>query len=127
MFNLIAPCANCPFRNDMPNQKGWLGERRAQEIFDNLKQGGFFPCHKTTRTDDDDWDELDDEPKPFEIKKHHQFCAGALIMLEKTKIAHTLQPFQVLERLGYYDSKRLRIEESHVFDTESEFIQWHVY
>lgn len=123
MFNLITPCANCPFRKDKLEQQGWLGERRAQEIFDNLKQGGFFPCHKTTHTKNDDWD--DEEERQFEIKDHHQFCAGALIMLENTKIAPTLQPFQVLERLGFYKPDKLRIEESEVFDSEVAFTEWH--
>lgn len=48
------PCANCPFRKDC--LKGWLGERRAQEIANS----DSFVCHKNTQLQ----------------------CAGHMILLE---------------------------------------------
>lgn len=123
MFDLIGPCKNCPFRNDKLNQKGWLGKDRAQDIFDNLKMGGFFPCHKTTRNDECEIDDNGDYH--FELQPHHQLCAGALILLEKTGLADRIQYIQIAERLGFYDRSKLRIEASPVFDTEHEFTEWH--
>ena len=64
-FTLKAPCGNCPFRNDRPDNKGWLGKERAEEINETLNDF-TFTCHKT-------------------IDKQEQFCAGALIMLKKRK------------------------------------------
>lgn len=127
MFDLVAPCKNCPFRNDIPHQRGWLGSARAQDIFDNLKQGGFFPCHKTTAKDpEEEFDEGGEEYEPkFKLYDHHQYCAGALIMLEKEGIAPTLQPIQVAERLGFYNRGKLRIDNSPIFESGEEFVKWH--
>lgn len=41
--NCKAPCKNCPFKKD--TQKGWLGEKRMQEILSD----NSFVCHKTTQ------------------------------------------------------------------------------
>lgn len=130
MFDLVGPCKNCPFRNDKLEQKGWLGSARAQDIFDNLKDGGFFPCHKTHDyvQDEEDYNEYDDEcenePK-FKIQDQHQFCAGALILMEKTGAADRSQIIQIAERLRMYKKDKLRIDASPVFNSELEFVQWH--
>lgn len=109
-FNLKKPCANCPFRNDIPKQQGWLGEDRAQGIVDSiidLQQS--FPCHKTT--------DLDGERSGKE-----QHCAGALIMLEH--IERPNQMMRISERLGMYDRTQLEMD-APVFDDPVDFVAWH--
>lgn len=132
MFDLVGPCKDCPFRNDKPHQKGWLGSKRAQGIYDELKQGLVFPCHKTTTGEQTDLDEhYDDNGNPIEdpnkgrLYLDNQFCAGALILLEKTKDADRSRAVITGERLGLYNRSKLRINESPVFDTEEEFVNWH--
>lgn len=133
MFDLVGPCKDCPFRNDKAHQKGWLGSDRAQGIYDSLKAGEVFPCHKTTTAeqtcmDDEDYD---DDGNPIEnpnkgrLYRGNQFCAGALVLLEKTKDADYSRAVQIGERLGLYKRDKLRIEDSPVFDTELEFVNWH--
>lgn len=105
-FTLKAPCANCPFRNDRPDQKGWLGRARATEIAEAITDNQqTFSCHKTLHN------------------KEQQHCAGALILLEKLKLPN--QMMRIMERIGYYDHKALKMA-SPVFDTAEEFIDSHV-
>lgn len=124
MFDLVGPCKDCPFRNDKAHQRGWLGERRAQGIYDGLKEGSTFICHKTLEHSDDDYDEETGEYRPHYSAKN-QFCAGALILIEKTGDADHSQAIQVAERLGLYDKSKLKIQDSPVFDTGEEFVEWH--
>ena len=133
MFDLVGPCKDCPFRNDKAHQKGWLGTDRAKGIYESLLAGDVFPCHKTTTTEQtcSDYDEYDDDGNPIENPDKHrlypgnQFCAGALILLEKTEDAQLSRAVQMAERLGLYDRNKLRIDESPVFSTEEEFLNWH--
>jgi len=98
-YGLISPCVNCPFRTDI---KPYLRADRVREI---LSSPGEFHCHKTITVDDDDDDEnwggvIDD--------RNAQVCAGFLICLE-----HDGSPNQMMliaERLGIYDSRRLRMD-----------------
>ncbi|MDO4897599.1 MAG: DUF6283 family protein [Moraxella sp.] len=116
-FELKRPCKDCPFRNDKPHQQGWLGEKRAMEIYENLLDGGCFPCHKTH-------DYLKDDGNGFTHQEGHQFCAGALIMLEnENKTAHN-QALRVAMRLRLYDPDGLDMS-SPVFNNGDEFIDWH--
>lgn len=91
LFRLKRPCADCPFRADRPQQKGWLGYQRAKEISTHvLQENGVFPCHKTL----------------YRGKKHEAMCAGALSMLHHATAQDS--PFgngavQIAERLGWYD------------------------
>ena len=117
-FNLKKPCKDCPFRNDKEHQKGWLGGERAEEIYDGLVSGNVFPCHKTH-----DYTE-DDGNGQFHHQKDHQFCAGALIMLEKTGEAMQSQAIRMAERFGFYNHKNLDME-SAVFSSREDFIEWH--
>jgi len=106
-FNLTKPCSNCPFRNDKPEQEGWLGEDRAEEIANsitNMQQS--FPCHKTT-----------------DSRKNEEHCAGALIMLEKMDRPN--QMMRISERLGFYDRTKLRMN-APIFDDDSDFIDSHI-
>lgn len=107
-FNLVRPCAECPFRNDRP---GYL--RRAKEISDGLLTDGTFTCHKTN-TYDDDGDAMETSDS--------EHCAGALILLEK--LGRPDQMMRWMERLGAYDYKRLDMD-SPVFNTPAEFIKHH--
>ena len=127
MFKLKSPCKDCPFRNDKPNMQGWLGAERAKEIYQNLVTGGFFPCHKTVVHEDDEGydDEGCEVEKPFKIQEQNQFCAGALIMLAKSGEFHKSDSLQVMERLGHYKKEEMRVDESPVFNTSQEFIDWH--
>ena len=106
----------CPFRTDCV--KGWLGERRAQEIADSittLQQS--FPCHKTIEYGDDDHG---NETHGLE-NSHH--CAGSLILLEK--IEQPGQMMRIGERLGFYDRHALDMT-APVFDSVEEFIKRHL-
>lgn len=127
MFDLVAPCKDCPFRNDKAHQKGWLGSARAQGIYDSLKSGDVFPCHKTTTNDQRDLsgDEDDDYVEDNRLQPGNQFCAGALILLEKTGDSRGSRACVTGEMLGLYKKDKLRIDTSPVFETEQEFVDWH--
>ncbi|WP_020397108.1 DUF6283 family protein [Thiolinea disciformis] len=113
-FNLKRPCANCPFRNDKPDQQGWLGALRAADIIVAITaQQGTFSCHKTT--------DIGDEGEVIETK-NTQHCAGALILLEK--IERPNQMMRWMERIGKYDRNRLDMN-APVFDNTSDFIEFH--
>lgn len=122
-FTLTKPCANCPFRNDVLSQKGWLGDDRANSIYETLKAGGVFPCHKTVTYDDNDCFD-DEDGDTFVHQESHIFCAGALIMLEKTGEAVGSNAIRIAERLGLYDHNKLDME-SPVFSSQNELVNWH--
>lgn len=106
-FDLTNPCGNCPFRNDgkgVPLRPG-----RAEEICDELDRG-TFPCHKTTRFDDEGGH------VPHENEQH---CAGALIMLEHEEAPS--QMMRVAERLGLYRRDKLNME-APVYTERDDFI-----
>jgi len=108
------PCENCPFRTDVTP---YLRRDRAEEISDALREGGEFSCHKTV---DYDGDGEDDEGNiTGRETKQEQFCAGALIMLEKSSGPN--QMMRVAQRLGMYDPSKLNME-APVFDTPLNFI-----
>lgn len=115
MWKLKKPCVDCPFRRS--SLKGWLGETRAREIIGGLTGGEHqsFYCHKTTVTSDTEEDSR-------EVTEESQHCAGAAILLHKTK-----QPNMAM-RLGYcygdFDGAKLE-EQTEVFNTEIEFINHH--
>lgn len=75
--NLSHPCAQCPFRHDIP---GFLTEARVLEITDSLYRGESFTCHKTLKG------------RPPEQ------CAGAEIFLVKQ--GYSTQLGRIAERLG---------------------------
>lgn len=116
-FNLKKPCKDCPFRNDKPHQKGWLGEKRANDIYQNLLDGGNFPCHKTH-------DYADDSGSEFRHQDNHQFCAGALIMLEKENNTLQSHALRMAIRFDLYNPNDLD-KSSPVFENGVSFIKWH--
>lgn len=91
-FKLRRPCPHCPFRTDVPP---FLCGERAQSIARDLLAGSEFHCHETTV---DDGEDLASGP-------NSQFCAGALIMLERSEAPN--QAMRIGERLGFYDPARL--------------------
>lgn len=93
-FNLKKPCKDCPFRTD----NGFmLTVPRVREISESLLRGESFPCHKTTRHDDEG------DYCPDSGREMH--CAGAMIMLERMERPN--QIMRVAERLGWYDRNGL--------------------
>lgn len=92
-YDLVRPCANCPFRTD---GHGYLRAERAREIARSLHGGAEFPCHVTT--------EDTDEGGRVAVPTSH-FCAGALIALERE--GQPNQMMRIAERLGIYDASKL--------------------
>lgn len=118
-FNLKQPCKDCPFRNDKPHQKGWLGEKRAEEIYKSLIHDGLFPCHKTH-----DYTQDDEDSDEFQHQDGHQFCAGALIMLENENSTNCSRALRMAVMFGMYDRDKLD-KTSPVFKNGQEFINFH--
>lgn len=104
------PCSNCPFRNDRPEQKGWLGAERMQEIIEMTVEGdkSFF-CHKTTHLP----------------QKARKVCAGALLLESKINPAGNYST-RLLMAMGELqkDYSDLRGAER-IFDTKEEVITFH--
>lgn len=115
MFNLKAPCKDCPFRNDKTHQKGWLGAERAEEIYENIaNQDGFFSCHKTI-----------DYDNPTEgLQKGNNFCAGALILLKHTQECFNNRNYRFAMMLNMIDENTFDMT-SPVFKSKDEFVKWH--
>lgn len=97
-YDLIRPCPHCPFRID---GEGYLRPERAQEIATSLAQGAEFACHQTTE------DDPHDESERIAVEKS-QFCAGALIALEKSGVAN--QAMRIAERLNIYNPSKLDMD-----------------
>lgn len=91
MFDLKAPCDNCPFRKDGGIR---LTEGRVKEIAREFTdtQGGTFPCHKTVRYDDDDADAR----RP--MRRGEQMCMGGILFADKQG---TNQMVRIGERTGF--------------------------
>ncbi len=114
-FDLRKPCEKCPFRTDV---KPYLsGPERAQEIVESLGDGGF-PCHATVSYDD--YDDYGDDESPRVSSPGEQFCAGALVMLEK--VDRPGQAMRIAERLGLYDRTKLKMD-SPVYGSPEKFIR----
>lgn len=95
-FDLKTPCKHCPFRTDV---KPFLRFERAVDIAISITDHDrSFPCHKTTRHDDDG------EYVPTQKEQH---CAGASIMLEKMRMPN--QMMRIASR-GAYDRNALDMD-----------------
>lgn len=112
-FDLHRPCDQCPFLR--VGGVKHLGRRRALEIGTMLadRQGGTFPCHKTTLFDEDTGEHVSG--------KREQHCAGALILAERVNPAGT-QYMRIAERLGFYDRNAYTGGEL-VFETVEDFVE----
>lgn len=109
-FNCKTPCKNCPFRSD---KEPFITGERAEEIVESLESGQSFPCHKTINYSGGE---------DGSVTERSQFCAGALIMLEKME-----QPNQMMrigERLGLYDHRKLDMN-APVYDSGDDMIDSH--
>lgn len=84
-----APCANCPFRKDVPI---YLRSGRREEIARGLIDGHTFHCHATV--------DYDDEGDGHETSESVQ-CAGAAKALMLS--GGTTQMMRIGERLGLVD------------------------
>lgn len=109
MFDLKAPCGNCPFRRDKAHLFG-LSEDRVREIV----SAQSFQCHKTV-----DYGEFDDPDK--RQGDNPQQCAGLMAMLHAE--GRPNQIMQVAERLGVFDPTAL--DTSKTFATVSEAMEAH--
>jgi len=95
-MDLIRPCAQCPFRTDIP---GFLSATRMRQILHAiLREDATFSCHKTNEYDHDGVRETSSS----------QHCAGALILLERQNRPN--QWMRIAERIGCYDRTRLDMD-----------------
>lgn len=97
-FDLVRPCADCPFRSDRP---AYLRRERVRQILGNGKGRAWwpaasFPCHKTIVYDDGNC---------ATIPPTAQQCAGVMIILTREKRPN--DAMQLGERFGLFDPARL--------------------
>lgn len=112
-FDLKRPCNQCPFRTD---KAPFISHARAKEIADGMvKHGASFACHKTLGHDDDG---------DTYTKSDSQFCAGAIIMLEKSGQAGNVAMIRGAERFGLYKHSEMEMD-SPVFDSPRDFVKHH--
>lgn len=97
-YRLKRPCANCPFRVDVPP---YLRPERAQEIATSIASGATFACHKTTVLDEEGEGDLVEAPTS-------QMCAGAMIAMAKSEQAN--QIMRIAMRLGLLDPDQLDLD-----------------
>jgi hypothetical protein len=101
-FDLIRPCAHCPFRSDYAFG---LRPGRCAEIAAALfEQDLTFLCHETTRLPED----------------QQQHCAGALILHEK--LGRPNWRIRFAANLGLFDPSRLHLE-APVVDSVADFVR----
>jgi hypothetical protein len=106
-FGMTTPCAQCPFRNDIPP---YLTPGRVREIELSLVRSDF-PCHKTTI--------FNENGEHISNSAQEIHCAGALILLEK--LHRPSQMMRIAERLGLYDPTKLDMR-APVFDSFKKMI-----
>lgn len=105
-MTLVRPCPKCPFRTDI---KPYLRKGAIDEFKHNmLRRDHTFTCHETQVGPNGEY--CDNLPG----KQH---CAGALILLEKLQKPN--QYMRIMERLGFYDRKKLDMK-APVFDSFEE-------
>lgn len=109
-YRLVRPCAKCPFRTDV---EPYIRSSRAREIAENLLRGSDFICHETSV------EVPDSEDGEHDRGPDSQFCAGALITLEKQGFAN--QMMRIAERIGIYDASALDMD-APVSDSMDEWV-----
>lgn len=115
-YDLMTPCANCPFRHDLKSGP-FIASERCEEI---LMSNAEFACHKTLDYDGDETDEEGfSEAAELPTTQH---CAGVLIILEREERPH--QMMRIMERLGGYDRSKLNMD-APVYDSIEEAISVH--
>ena len=99
-FDLVRPCAHCPFRSDRPFG---LRRGRCEEIADALYRRDLtFSCHETMK-----------QPAT-------SHCAGALILHEK--LGRPNWRIRFAHQLGLFAPSRLHLD-APVVDSVAEFIR----
>jgi hypothetical protein len=93
---------------------GYLRRGRAIEIAHSLADGAGFSCHETTVDGDEDG--------TLVAGPDSQFCAGALILMEKSEEPN--QAMRMAERLGLYDPARMDMS-APVSRSFAEFVDHH--
>lgn len=105
-FDLIRPCADCPFRTDTQFH---FRPGRAEEIVRSVVEGDLtFPCHKTIHGRGRKRRRID-----------RQMCAGALILHEK--LGKPNWRIRYAHALGLYDPSRL-VMASPVVESIEQFV-----
>lgn len=112
-FKMKKSCVDCPFRKD----KAFLEKSRAKEIVENLRNNGYFPCHKTI---DYDYDEEGEEQATIRTGSSH--CAGSIILMLREGDKSSWM--QVCERLKIQDWGGFKMDDE-VDETYEEFINKH--
>lgn len=110
-YNLVRPCADCPFRSDKPF---YLPAERIQEIRESTDVFPFS-CHNTVDYGDEDDDQGDEGGQ---ADRSH--CAGALILREK--LGQSSIVMRLAHRLGLYAPERLEMD-APVYDTWDAMIE----
>ena len=87
-FDLLRPCADCPFRR---HGGITVTPERAREIGTTLRDGGCFPCHKTV-----DYD----KERVHSMEDGEHFCAGAIAAIMNDSKGRPTQPLRHAERFG---------------------------
>lgn len=116
-FEVTRPCSNCPFLKEGGIR---LSRARAKEIGGMMlsRDGGTFPCHKTTVDTEDGEDRM--------VGSESLHCAGALIFAEKQGFAN--QMMRIAERLGIYDASKLdKASFGGVFDSLKQMVRAQFY
>lgn len=129
MFKAKKPCKDCPFRKD--SLGGWLGRSRAKDIIETLKNDGHFLCHKHVDYSDESFsEENEDMKKTYKVKATDQFCAGALLLMQKEELLSA----NVLTRMGMmgiFGDDKLYPEKltggDLIFHESEEFISHHMH
>ncbi len=96
-FDLVRPCADCPFRSDRP---GYLRADRVRGILGGGKGRHWwpavsFPCHKT----------IDYAETGTMIPPSAQQCAGLMIILHRENRPN--DAMQIAQRLGLWNPAKL--------------------
>lgn len=111
-FEMNRPCANCPFRTDVPP---FLGVTRAQEIVSYAMGDKTFACHKTVVYDDEDGE-------PIRTRDEQQ-CAGAMIIRAKNGKLGSHQMYRIAHRLGILTNAETLDLTSPVYPTPEAMIE----
>lgn len=93
-FTLTTPCANCPWRTDVP---AYLRPERIRQIADDVQAGQTFWCHQTV--------DYDDSEDGSTVGRRARVCAGMMATVENE--GRPGQGMRVGERLGMYSPELL--------------------
>ena len=109
---MIRPCSECPFLRGSPFESS-MCRSRAEEIATALRDGGHFPCHKTT--------EVGGASRGKEM-----WCAGALGTMENEDGPGAMgnQMARIAARLGLIGDPA-ELERSELYDSLSAWVETH--